>query len=513
MILNNDSVDWALAHLKASGDTDLFPKPVELDALLSERDILIDALSQRGLSQFKPGPARRFMVPKDEFGFRRATQLHPLDSVILTAILYQFGDLLEARRPPRADDTVFSYRFEPQPDYSLYDRAGDWNHYWSEAASKCEHYGYALVLDVADFYNQIYHHVIENQLNEAGVANEAVKWIMLLLKTLTGNVSRGLPVGPHAIHLLAETAMSPVDNSFVSRGIDFIRFVDDLIIFEDSERMCRKRLYEIADILDKQQRLILNPSKTRVEKTEWLREHSFRMIEDRPINDLEEHLLSIVKKYSKGNPYKTVLLSDVVPEDLAQFSKEALVSILGGYLDEAPVNYVRLRWFLRRLTQIGHPGVIPFCLENLEKLAPAMADVCHYLLAASTQVGEDIKLIGASLIDALNDELIASSEYFQISLLSLFSRNGALNHFPRLAERYELSSPNIRREIILAARFGQQDWLRELKESFPGMDEWSRSAFLASAKCLPQEERRFFANAIQIRSEMDAVLKGWIKSN
>jgi retron-type reverse transcriptase len=111
--------------------------------------------------------------------------------------------------------------------------------------------------------------------------------------------------------------MGPVDNSLVSHGIDFLRFVDDIIVFGKSERECRKRLYEVADILDKQQRLILNPAKTKLTATDWLMEHCRGMIEDRPINDLEDHLLSIIRKHSKGNPYKAVLLSEINPEDLA----------------------------------------------------------------------------------------------------------------------------------------------------------------------------------------------------
>jgi hypothetical protein len=146
--------------------------------------------------------------------------------VILTAILYQFGDLLESRRRQTAENDVFSYRFKPQPDYSLYERAVDWHGLWSQAASKCEEYSYALLLDVADFYNQIYHHVVENQLNEAGIPNELVRWIMALLKTLTGNVSRGVPVGPHAIHLLGFAQTGLFEGYYVveiriDRGDDF----------------------------------------------------------------------------------------------------------------------------------------------------------------------------------------------------------------------------------------------------------------------------------------------------
>jgi hypothetical protein len=43
------------------------------------------------------------------------------------------------------------------------------------------------------------------------------------------------------------------------------------------------------------------------------------------------------------------------------------------------------------------------------------------------------------------------------------------------------------------------------------MNEWVRSAFLVSARWLPGEERRFIANSLQTRNEMDEILKMWIK--
>jgi hypothetical protein len=83
MPLDNASIEWALSHLSTLGDSDLFPKPVELQPLLDQIDDLKALLTSREVSEFTPNPARRFMVPKDEFSFRRATQLNTCDSVIV----------------------------------------------------------------------------------------------------------------------------------------------------------------------------------------------------------------------------------------------------------------------------------------------------------------------------------------------------------------------------------------------------------------------------------------------
>lgn len=513
MTLDPKSIDWALTHLSTFGDSDLFPKPSELQPLLDLKDEFKALLTSREISQFAPNPARRFMVPKDELSFRRATQLSIFDSVILTAIMHQYGPGIESRRPPVEENRVFSYRYAPQTDYWLYNKGYDWTPFWQHCYEKSKAYSHSLVLDISDFYNQIYHHTIETQLGESAFPNSAIKWMLNLLGSLTAKVSRGIPVGPHAVHLLAEASLIPVDNSLQNHGIDYVRFVDDIIIFANGTSDCTKRLYQVADILDKQQRLILNKSKTLLLSRDEFQKMCMRRVEDRPINDLEKQLLGIIRKYSKGNPYAVVLLSEISPEDLAEFGSDVLQAILEKYLSADPIDFARLRWFLRRLTQIGHPGAVRYCLQHLESLTPALSDVCHYLLAASQNQQTEIPSIGRELFLALDNELIRTNEYFQICILSLFGRDVGFNHFASLSDRFASGSQFIKREVINAAGCAKNsDWLRELKESYAGFDIWTATAFLVAARCLPEEEKRFFVNSLPKGSEFVELIKKWTKS-
>src|SRR5688500_16179312 len=102
------------------------------------------------------------------------------------------------------------------------------------------------------------------------------------------------------------------------------------------------------------------------------------MIEDRPINDLEKQLLAIIQKYSKGNPYKVVAISELSDADFRSITTEVVERILGDYLAPTAPDYVRLRWFLRRLAQVGHPAGVEFCIKNFDKLIPALSEMCHY---------------------------------------------------------------------------------------------------------------------------------------
>ena len=131
MTLRADSISWALDFLVKHGDGDLFPKILEIDAVSEQRDTLASMLAGAPLGKFQPRPSRRFIVPKDDISYRQATQLHPQDSLILSALMYQYGGGVEARR--LNDDQVFSYRFSPTADDGLYASKSAWNDFWVAA--------------------------------------------------------------------------------------------------------------------------------------------------------------------------------------------------------------------------------------------------------------------------------------------------------------------------------------------------------------------------------------------
>ncbi len=84
--------------------------------------------------------------------------------------------------------SVFSYRFAPSPDGDLYQSKNAWNQYWSRCYKLSQSYKFALILDISDFYNQIYHHTIENQLISSNLPNQAVKWCLRPLETVSAKV-------------------------------------------------------------------------------------------------------------------------------------------------------------------------------------------------------------------------------------------------------------------------------------------------------------------------------------
>lgn len=512
MKIKPESFQWALQSLQKLGDSDLFANPVECYVLNELSDSAVSRIAACDLAGFIPGPARRFIVPKDDLSYRTATQLDPLDSLVLTALVYEYGHLLEARRRPRHENTVFSHRFAPDDKGQLYDVADSWNSFWSTCYERSKSFNFAVILDIADFYNQIYHHTLENQLTEATMPSQAAKWIINLCGSLSAKVSRGIPVGPHASHMLAETVLCPIDNSLVNRGITFCRYVDDIVLFAKTVTEARSLILELANILDKQQKLLIQRHKTQILDRDKFHKHCLGMVEDRPINDFERAIVEIIQRHSHGDPYRTIWLSELSDEEVSRFRPEVVEKIIMDYLSPTEPDYIRLRWFIRRMAQIGHPAGIRVLLREFARLFPAMSEVCRYFISVSQRTDLEWEIIGENLLKFLDNEIVRSNEYYQLSILSLFAAQQKLDNLSGILKLYRTASPILRREIILcAARHGAVDWLRELKEEFSTMDRWNRRAFLYAAALLPKEERRFFLKYAGCDGILEELLADWAK--
>jgi len=493
MKLSETSLEWALMHLQRENDTDLFPVPIEIEVVNQQKEKIVGLLKEVDLGTYTWHPFRRFLIPKGELSYRMITQFNPLDSVMLSAIIYEYGGLIEAKRVPIQEQRVFSYRFAPESDGTLYSRVDSWKDFWMASLQKAETSGCIACLDISDFYNQIYHHTLENMMIEVGFPNEVNKSIMRLLEYVTQKISRGIPVGPHASHLLAEMSLIPIDESLTLKGIDYCRYADDIIVFAEDETDARAKTYSIASILDSNQRLILQRQKTRLYSHNEFIEYAQQMIADNPMDIQEEEMLGIIRSYSSDNPYIKIPHHTLTMEEQRAFSKDRVEHLIEKYITPVYPDYPRLRWLFRRFAQVGTPSAIEYCVHNMDKLIPAISDVCQYLISASDMYDGAWDKLGSDALSLMQTELFKSNEFFQITVLNLFVKNIKMDHITTLAAMYPTASENIRRKIILCAyRNHAVPFIRELKEQYPAMSEWTKRAYLVACSILIPEERRFF---------------------
>ena len=184
------------------------------------------------------------------------------------------------------------------------------------------------------------------------------------------------------------------------------------------------------------------------------------MIEDRPISQDEDKLPKLSKRYSVGNPYKTVSYDAISPEHWKTITDEISRGIIREYIDKDAVDYSRRHWFYRGLAQVGHPGAIAVSLDEFDRLGPCFANICSYLASVQAIEADRWKEIGARLLAWLDSDEVSNNEYFRLSILSLFSRNAYIDHLAALVSRFQGSDPYVRREIFLAAKTNNAtNWL------------------------------------------------------
>jgi hypothetical protein len=495
------SLNWARKHLIKENDTDLFPLPFEITILSKDWLAARRALSNIDVSSHRWSQFRKILIPKDEFMFRSVCQLAPIDSFLFSALVRTIGAKIESRRAPNTQ--VFSYRFNPTKAGEFYGGANNWEGFWSRSRRIAKGCGCVAIADITDFYNQIYHHTFENEMINCKIAKSLRTSLLNLAKSTTDGVSKGLPVGPHGAHLLAELCLIPVDNYLISKGYTFCRYVDDIHIFCKDRQGAQAVIYDLADILDKTQKLTLNRAKTVVLESEEFVRRADQSIVDNPINHEEEEILQIIKTRVR-DPYRRISLRLLSPSDIARLSKDKIEAVLRAYLESAGgVDYVRLRWFLRRLAQVGAPGGVEFIVRNVDKLLPAIADATLYLQTAEGNYGGDWQDVGGELVHTLQSPLFRRSEYLSVIMINLFSRVTDLDHHDRVLQLYDDAPGLAKRKIVLvAATAGAADWLRRFRTTIGTLDPWLRRAVLYAARILPTDERRFWVRQVANREDL-----------
>ena len=263
--------------------------------------------------------------------------------------------------------------------------------------------------------------------------------------------------------------------------------------------------------LDKTQKIQLNKQKTHILASNEYKKTCENNSIDKPINNLEREVLKTVRTYTKS-PYERIRIKKLSNADLANVWRANIENVLNDYLDADEVDYIRLRWFIRRLAQVGAPGGGRLMVTRFDELLPAIAEVGKYFEAAAPNFEGNWKDIGEDLVTLYDSDLVQASEYLKVVILSLFSRIKDLDHVNGLTKLFSDSSPMCQRKIMLAAAMAQAGaWLSTLKGAYKNAEPWSKRAIIYSLRALPKDERKFWLKSIKRRvSGLDRLVVDFI---
>jgi hypothetical protein len=496
--LSPTSLDWALDHISKFGDTDVFPVPFEFRAVRNSWAPIRNELVSLDLAEYRTHPSQQILMPKSRTGFRAALQLDPLDALVYAAVVYDAADSIEKYRVPARLRIVCSNRLQPSADGSLFERGAGWRVYHDRCVelARSGEFAHVLIADIADFYNQVSHHRINNVLQSAGVPIDRSKNVEAFLSRLSAKQSRGIPVGPSASIALAEASLDDADKFLMSRGITYVRYVDDFRIFCPSETEAIRAAHDLTEYLYTAHRLVLATSKTYLYTVGEFTEKELLDPAEREEQGKISKLRALLDEVLQNTGYHFDF-EDLPEADLNKVTRDNLVELFGESVAKRPFHLGLIRYFLRRAKQLRTGVLRESVLENLSALAPAMKEVVEYLAVLTSPISAADT--GFRILAHLGDSPVGELPFVRMWGLEYFIRRPFAALFPKLLRLAEecRDSLGVRPVALLARAHQQVQWVRSQKEKWANHSPWDRRAIIWAASILPIDERRHWCQLVK----------------
>jgi len=336
--IDRQHIEWAIAHIRRNGETDILPDSFEVEHIVNEQHLIAEELSGIDITDYQPLPPVKVSTPKVSLGFRMTSQPDIVDNILFTAMVRSIATQVERARIPRSRKIACSYRIKPTADGNFFHQSYGYKDFVQKSLELAGHgsCSHVLKIDISDFYNQISHHRIENNLEAATIHRSLAEVVeQWLFAFASSHHSQGIPVGPSSSIVLAEAALIDVDNHMLSNGVKYVRYVDDFHIFCKSQRDCVEKLQLFTDYLHSAHRLSLNTSKSSISTADDFLGGELQTPEDNERSQLTKQIDAIVR--NRFGPYEEP------PEDITISREERLKALVE-----------QLKNFLKKLSMMSH---------------------------------------------------------------------------------------------------------------------------------------------------------------
>lgn len=250
----------ALDDVAAHGDNDVLPFDLDTRFIADRKDDLATALLDfadiaerktakecENLFHSLPIFSERLLAPSGTSGFRITTKIHPVWNAYLNALCVAIAE----RHEPTRNERAHSYRLAAEGP-ALFQDDWSWRRFREQSAADCageSDAGIVVQTDISGFYEHIYHHRLENYIQDIMPVGNISVQVNVLLQKLSSGRSFGIPVGSQGSRILAEVLMSSVDRTLAAEGIRWRRYVDDFVLVADSQSEAYRALGVLANAL------------------------------------------------------------------------------------------------------------------------------------------------------------------------------------------------------------------------------------------------------------------------
>ncbi len=205
---------------------------------------------------YRPAPVRRKTIPKDGGGERQLGIPNVLDRFIQQAICQVLTPIFD----PGFSESSFGFR----PGRSAHGAA--------KQVQKIIRQGYEHCVDVdlSKFFDRVQHDVLMSRVSRKV---RDVRLLRLIGRYLQAGVmvegvwqptEEGSPQGGPLSPLLSNILLDDLDQELERRGLRFVRYADDFMIFVRSERSARRVFASVQRYLTRRLKLVVNEHKSSV---------------------------------------------------------------------------------------------------------------------------------------------------------------------------------------------------------------------------------------------------------
>lgn len=504
------AVNLSIDHIISKGCDDIFKPPVFLDSLehkiiMSNEEAFrkkaysdtIKFIKTANLEHERIGTIRNTLIVKDNNSFRQVAWMDPFDAVKYLAVCILLFEKIEQSRIPKELGFVHSHRTSDKAG-ELFDQEYGYDSFRKKSGelSRKRKGEWKVVTDIANFFDRIGNHSLENHLLDIGCDKKHVTLLREMLYFWSGDRrSYGVPVGSDASRIISEAVLVDIDRKLKESNIVFVRYVDDYRLFAKTRADAYKALQILTTLLA-DEGLTINGKKTFIyeilDSEETIEnEEKTKYAEHEPIDE-NKKIESIVKRVASGRSSYSKYYKEPGKEALTKIKlldKKTLFDNLQSSHSSQKEDQIKLivKYFI-------YANQDP---DILEKLIYERATTIFYIVDALIKESEKFtpekrKEITKMILGAMNWKDCAYP--YQIPVLKLLSteayRDASLAR--HIVDHHKYSDSNIFFREVISLSFPTLDRarMRELSLTiYPTMPPFVQRSIYNATKSHPSLSR------------------------
>jgi RNA-directed DNA polymerase len=253
-ILRRDNLNRAYKRVrsnKGAAGVDGMTTQQALPWLKEHREELLQSL---GEGKYKPEPVRRKEIPKPDGGVRKLGIPTVIDRMIQQAI----AQVISPRFETQFSETSYAYRPHRRAQWAMQRVVNLAN----------QGYTYVVQVDLSKYFDTLNHDLLLGLLRKRVKDERVIELVKKYLKSgvmengIVTTTEEGSPQGGPLSPLLANIYLDVFDKEMERRGVNFVRYADDIVVFARSKRAAERLLESCKRFLEKKLLLKVNTDKS-----------------------------------------------------------------------------------------------------------------------------------------------------------------------------------------------------------------------------------------------------------